>query len=426
MIAADVADHDVRILDMRIENKLEETLADFDPHIVGVGSLITEVNKSKDVLEKAKKYNNDILTVVGGHHATVAPGDFNEDFIDIIVLGNGEVIFSELVRAYETGKGFDQVSGLAIPGKDKPRFTGERAIPTDLKNIKFPVRSLTEKYRGKYFRADWRPVASMLTSRGCPYRCNFCSQWAIMKGKYLARSPVSIVEELSQINEKYIDFVDDNTLHDIKRAERICTLIKEQGIKKTYKLLGRSDKIAGNPHIIEKWKEIGMELILIGLESFRDGDLEKMHKFNTVNHNEEAIGVLHQNDVGIVAYFIIDPGYEKEDFEILTDYIYKMDLHYPIFTILTPLPGTLLYEERKGELLTNNYEYYDFMHSVLPTKLPADEFYTYFVDLYRTFYGSTSSKWISLPEHAFEKMYAKLQGAVASGFAEGIKKTNKS
>jgi radical SAM superfamily enzyme YgiQ (UPF0313 family) len=411
VIAGSVPEHDARILDMRIDTDLDKILNNFNPEVVGSTAYTSEVYSAWKVLQKVKEYNKEIKTIVGGHHATILPEDFNKSYIDIVVIGEGEITFSELIRAFEMGRKPDDIEGLAIQENGKLFFTREREIITDMDKIPFPARKLTSKYRDRYFRADWRPVASLMTSKGCPYRCNFCSLWKIMKGRYLTRSAESVVEELKGIEEKYIDFADDNTLHDIKRAENIYELIKKEGINKTYKIYARSDTIVKHPEIIEKWKEIGTELVLVGIESFRDDELKKMNKHNTVRTNEEAINILHKNDVEVAAYFIINPDYEIDDFNALAEYVRKMNLKHPIFTVLTPFPGTEIFEERKKELLTYNYEYYDGIHSVLPTKLKKEEFFKCLIGLYKKCYGlidMNGVKKVNMTSELMDRFYSNL------------------
>ncbi len=321
-VAAAIPHQEVRILDMRLDLNLEEELNTFQPDIVGVTAYTPDVYTAISILRKVKRHNSDILTVVGGHHATMVPQDFQKEFIDVIVIGGeGHHIFRELVNAYEDKGDLGKIRGLAFSQNGELFFTSEREISTSLNETSFPARDLTKSYRDKYFRGTWRPVASIMTSRGCPYRCNFCSVWKYEQGKYRVRSPEDVVNELMNIEETYISICDDNCLQDIKRAERIYKIVKERNIKKIYKLISRSDTIVRHPDIIEKWKEIGMELMLIGIESFRDEELEAMNKRSSVYINEEAIRILHENDVTVVAQIIVNPNYTKEDFDALAGYV---------------------------------------------------------------------------------------------------------
>ncbi|MEW6042621.1 MAG: radical SAM protein, partial [Elusimicrobiota bacterium] len=373
-------------------------------------SLTPDVYTVRELFKQVKAVNEKILTVAGGHHATVSPSDFFTEYVDLIVKGEGTQTFREIIETYNKSESFEGVKGIffrydgsftqpfpknclsIIQGRAGFTPTPERTYLQDLDLLPFPDRKLTEKYRNNYFRASWRPVVSVMSSRGCPHRCKFCSVWVHEKGKYKTRSAENIVKELNEITEQYISFCDDNFLQDVNRAKKLYSLIKTSGMRKKFKLIGRSDVIIRYPDIIEKWREIGTELVLIGIESFRDEELRSFNKRNSVRNNEEAIRILHQNGITVIAQFIIGPDYLENDFEKLGDYVEKMELKHPIFSVLTPLPGTELYKERYNDLVTHNYELYDFVHPVLPTKLPVDKFCRCLANLYKRVYRSSDEK----------------------------------
>jgi len=392
IIAACVANHEVRILDMRLDDGLERELDAFQPNIVATTSYTAGVYATLATLKKVKTYNPDVLTVVGGHHATLMPHDFNREFTDVIVIGEGEITFPELIEAYEAKSDLSKVKGLALPQNGKLVFTSPREVIADLDVAPFPARHLTKKYRHHYFRGTWQPMASLYTSRGCPYRCDFCAMWKVARGKYRMRDPERVADELAGIQEEYIDVVDDNTLHDVRRAERMYQAIKERGFRKKYKLYARSDTVVKHPEIIEKWREIGLELMLIGFESFKDEELQAHKKQNTIQNNEQAIRILYANGIEIAAYFLIDPNYTVSDFLALGDYVDRLNLTHPVFTILTPFPGTELFQKRYTELTDWNYELFDFCHSLLPTKLPIKIFHECLANLYWRCYGTDKNR----------------------------------
>jgi radical SAM superfamily enzyme YgiQ (UPF0313 family) len=348
-VAAPVDNHEVKILDMRIEDTLEEVLENFVPDIVGVTALTVDVYRALRVLRRVKKFYPQTLTVVGGHHATILPQDFHNDAVDVVVIGEGVYTFKKLVEAFDGGKDLSTVSGLAIRQHGTLSFTTPRKPTSDLDTLLMPARHLTEKYRDRYFRGTWRPYASMITSRGCPYRCKFCSAWRVEGGRYRTRSPEKVVAEIETIDEKLVSIADDNFLHDLERAARIYELIKSRGIDKRYKLIGRADAIVRRPDIVKKWKEIGLDIMFVGFEAFRDEDLRRFNKRTTVAQNTEAIRILRNNGVTISAHFIVHQDYQREDFKALAEYVERMELRQPVFCILTPLPGTILYEETKEQ-----------------------------------------------------------------------------
>ncbi len=381
-VAAGVShDHDVRILDLRLEKRLQEVLAEFRPDIVGITSYTVHVNVVRDLFAEIKRWDPRVLTVVGGHHATVAPEDFLSDSIDLIVLGEGVFVFKEIVARLERGEVFDGIPGVAF-GRAGRLVRFDAALPTDLDVFPFPDRSLTAKYRKHYF-AEWmKPLATMRTSKGCPHRCSFCALWRLTGGRYLKRAPEKVVEELAALDEECVFFADDESLVDAVRMKELARLIAEAGIRKRYFLYGRSDTIARNPELLAAWREIGLERVFIGLEFCRDEDLQYINKGSTTSDNARAVRVLQDLGIEVYASLIVRPEFGRADFAALRQYCRDLRLSFATFALLTPLPGTDYYQEVSDQLLTRDYAYFDFIHTVLPTALPLKEFYEAYYELY--------------------------------------------
>jgi radical SAM superfamily enzyme YgiQ (UPF0313 family) len=382
-VAAGVAkDHEVQILDLRLEKSLRSVLDGFRPEIVGITSYTVHVNPVKKLFDEIRAWNPRVLTVVGGHHATVAPEDFVWPSIDLTVMGEGVFAFREIVESFQRSESFENLPGVAFARDGELVLTkGEDAI--DLDALPFPERRLTAKYRKRYFSEWMKPLASIRTSKGCPYRCNFCALWKVAGGRYLRRQPERVVEELAQIDEECVFFADDESLVDAERMKTLAKLIKESRIKKRYFLYGRSDTIARNPELLQQWKEVGLERVFVGLEFFRDEDLEYIKKGSTLGDNERAVRILQDLDVQIYASFIVRPEFEKADFKAFRQYCRDLGLNFAGFAVLTPLPGTDFYEEVKDQLITSNYDLFDFLHTVLPPTLSLKQFYEEYYQLSR-------------------------------------------
>jgi radical SAM superfamily enzyme YgiQ (UPF0313 family) len=375
-VGAGVAeDHDVKILDQRLDKNVLGTLESFRPDVVGITSYTVHVNCVKRLFEQVKGWNPEILTVVGGHHATVVPADFLSPSIDLIVRGDGVFAFREIVRRFERGEDFQGIPGVSFTDADDPPLT-------ELDELPFPDRSLTAKYRKEYYSEYMKPLASIRTSKGCPYRCSFCALWKIAGSRYLKRDPQKIVEELAGIEEEFVFFADDESLVDVERMKRLAQLIGEAGIRKRFFLYGRSDTITRHPELLSMWKEVGLERVFVGFEFFRDEDLEFVRKGSTTDDNRRAAKILHDLGIEIYASFIIRPEFGREDFEACRRYSRELELSFASFAVLTPLPGTDLYDEVKDRMIVRDYEYYDFIHTLLPTTLPLKEFYRQYYRLY--------------------------------------------
>lgn len=388
-LASAVKEHEVEILDMRIDKNLDLKLERFNPHLVGVTSYTCDANAAKDVLKEVKKHRSGIINAIGGHHATFLPAYFAAPFIDVVFLGMSDISFKEYVNTVENGGDPRSVKNIAIRTDESLLFTERTHFDVNLDSLPFPARHLTDLYR-KYYRDHMRyRTVYMMTSRGCPFRCTFCACWNLMEGKYIVRSPESIVEEIAGLPEDVdlVNFSDDNTLHGIGRAWRLSNLIRERKMRRKFSMFARADTIVKHPDLIKNFKEIGLQYLTVGIEAIKDEDLDNLNKRVTVQTNNEAIRILQRLGISNAAHFIVCPDYTKEDFEELFNYVCRLNLFHPLFTVLTPLPGTELYRKTHDQLVIRDYDFFDFVHSVLPTKLSRREFYHQFARLYLRCYS---------------------------------------
>lgn len=377
-------EHDVELTDLHLDKNLTATLRRFKPDAVGVAvPFTTGLYKALEALSEVRSYDPSIFTFAGGNHATLLPGDLLDGLVDAVVIGEGELTLPKLLRALEDGDDWREVPGLAFRVGEGTEFSEDAGLIQDLDSLPLPARELTAKYREHYFYKRMRPFTTVETTRGCPYKCKFCSVWMFHRGRYRVRSAERVFAELNSIETRDILFSDDNFLENVDRAEKLYQLIKDSGLKKRYGFQARTDTIARRPEIIAKWREIGLYWVLIGFESFREEDLQSMNKKTTLAANERAVEILQQHGLQIQAAFIVDPSYDKKEFRLLGDYIKRLKLFSPQITILTPIPGTHFFKEKWQDLTTRNYELFDFLHAVVPTTLPLKDFYKEFCRLYR-------------------------------------------
>lgn len=382
ILVASLPGHQVKILDMRIDPDLEGFVRRYGPQVVGVTGYTPHVPQMLAVCRRTKESDSAITTVVGGYHATLCPEDFDTPDVDVVVVGEGERTLPELVSALEAGADLGDVPGLVFRRGGEQVYTRPRELLDDLDESPPPARHVTEEYRGRYFFQFWSSPAPVETARGCPHNCKFCSVWVFHRRRCRFKSPERVLGELQGAGSEIAYFVDDNFLQNLRRAEKIHQLVKEAGLRLKYWMQARSDSIVRRPDLIERWANIGLSTVLVGFEKFREEEMEDLHKKNTVKTNEEAARILRANGVDIWGAFIVDPSWSKSDFEALIEYVRRLKISFPQFTVLTPLPGTEFFREKLSELTTRNYELFDFLHSVLPTRLPARQFYTEMAHLY--------------------------------------------
>lgn len=380
-IGAGVQDnHDVKLVDLRIDRDIKETLATFKPDIIGCGGCTADVPIVKSIFAEAKKVLPKILTVVGGHHATVKPQDFFDENIDVVVTGEGVFPFKKICEYHEKKRSFQDIENIYYRENGKMVSTKKKEYPP-LDDLPFPARTLTSRYR-TYYRMPLAThnnvFATIRGSSGCFFRCNFCAVSSMFNRQIYKRSVDNIIEELEALTEPNIFWVDDEFIIEPQRAISIAKAISRAGIKKHHYFYGRADNIVRTPACIEEWAKNGLKMILIGLESHTENELSHMRKDISISKNEEAIRICHANNVQVKGYFIVNPDYDRVDFRRLANYIREINVDAPGFSVLTPFPGTDYYEEVKENLISHKHHLYDAAHALVPTKLPLKRFYKEF------------------------------------------------
>ena len=379
-------DHDIRLLDMRFDTGFDRALQEFSPDAVGITGVTAEFYMVEKLFKKVKAWNPKTFTIAGGPHPTMVPADFDRPYVDVAIIGDGEIKFKQVIQALETGGNLGAIQGIGWHGPKGYEITSKQLVPLDISKLAPPNREITRPYRDNYFRGTWKPLAASYSTRGCEFRCDFCCTWKLAGGHFQTRGIDNFLQDLESIREPYIFLAEDNTIGNPQYSKELFEAVKSSGIRKSYQFYARSDGIIENKQLMEDWKSIGMKLVLIGMEMASDHELEEVNKKNTVENNEAAIKFLKSIEVEAISYFLIDPAFTHEDFDRLTDYVLTQQLTHPVYFILTPLPGTTLYQKRKSHLITQDYSKFDFFHCVMKTTLPQAKFYERFIRLYRDSY----------------------------------------
>jgi radical SAM superfamily enzyme YgiQ (UPF0313 family) len=381
-LAAMIPDHEVRILDMRLEEDVvyNQVLTEFRPELVGTTSMTTDCYQAKALLGGAKAtLGAGCFTIVGGHHPTLAPWDFQDEDVDALCMGEGEETFVELVEHLSAGGDaheLEHIDGLRFRDADGVyQSNRKRHQNRELDSFPAPRRDLIKKYTGEYFFTVANPMASMATSRGCAFDCNFCAIWEFYERKTRFLSAKAICDQLETIEEDTVFFLDDNFLTGKRRLEELVDEMKRRGIKKYWGTQGRTDFVVDNPGLMRKLRDSGLVMILSGYESNSEQGLQELLKRNTVEKNRKAAVILRELGIISTGIFMVRPEFDEDDFDRLYEHINDLGVAIPIITILTPLPGTQLYRQRENELLTTDARLFDLLHSVLPTKLTRERFY---------------------------------------------------
>lgn len=345
--------HAVRILDLSVvgisENSIHE-ISQEKPDVVGITAMTPTINSAANVVEKVKELDNNITVVLGGVHTTILPEQTLKMIpgIDIIVRGEGEQTVLQLLDALNGDHGdISQILGLNYREGNEIKNTPLRPPISNLDELPFPAFHLLPitKYRLHPPFGRRSPVMPIVTSRGCPYRCVFCSK-AVCGKKYRSNTPSYVVDEIRFLTEKFgvkeIKFYDDVFTLDKKRIMAICRLLKEENIDVPWSCETRVNLV--NRALLGVMKDAGCYMIAYGVESGNQGILDMLKKDITLEQVSKAFKLTHEAKIGTVAYFMIGSPFETSETVRETIAFAKMiDPDFAQFSIATPYPGTELY-----------------------------------------------------------------------------------
>ena len=355
---------------------IADRIKQLSPEIVGVNIPFSGWSKTAfDVASVIKSVDKDITTVLDGLHPSARPVEcLSNPNVDFVVRGESEYSMLELVNTLEKGETgeLDKIEGIGFTKNDKTVITSPRPEIQDLDSLPFPARHLLPM--DTYFEAVKEvPIrgkirkryAIMITSRGCPHECIFCSNHIVMGRTWRGRSPENVVDEIEQLVNTYsikqIDFFDDNMTLIKKRAVKICDLIMERGLEiEWYVPTGvRVDTL--DEELLRKMKASGCKGIRFAPESGVQRVVSEVIKKNLdLKEVENAVVLAKKVGIKTGIFFILGLiGETKEDMEETIKYAYKLrklgasNFH---FSIATPLYGTELYEQAKrGGFLKENF-----------------------------------------------------------------------
>jgi radical SAM superfamily enzyme YgiQ (UPF0313 family) len=404
--------HECRVFDLRIDGEEHgmRLCREFAPDVVGLQcNFTTERNRTIRLAQRVKREMPGTYVVIGGHDASRDPNWFHHEAIDAIAVGDGEEVMPPLVNALAAQGDLSKVPGLLLHRKESWLDTGHAPARPDLDGYPKPARHLIAHYADHYYINFRKPLALMETARGCPFKCNFCSVWKFHESTFREKSPARVVQELADITAPNVFITDDIFWMNVRRGEEMAKQIKAAGIKKYFTVQTRTDIIVKFPHLIEMWKDCGDLAIFLGLESVTDEGLKAVNKKNTADNNVRAINILKDLGVGFTPNFIVDPAWDLDDFKRLRDWIEDIGAYNSGFSILTPLPGTDLWDAAKQNVNTEDWEMFDIVHAVTPTKLPLEDFYAEYSRLWRHALD------LRYRQRGKMKTYLQLAAALATG-----------
>ncbi|PNU20617.1 B12-binding domain-containing radical SAM protein [Geothermobacter hydrogeniphilus] len=382
-LAGNLADHQIDLVDLKVEpSALSKRLQSFAPDIVAFTAMTCEAQTVLKLARQVRRWKT-VQIVVGGIHASNDPEFFNREEIDWVVIGLGKQSLRELVDNLEKGLQKD-IPGIAPTSPGHPlRWQPRTYDIRDLAQQVSPRYDLVAPYRKEYRLESLEIQLGMVaTAAGCPYDCHFCCISPVTGGRYLGADTQTVIRDLNCLDQApVVRLVDANSFGNPAQALSLAEAIATAGIYKQYLADVRADTVVRHPELLKRWKEVGLRAVVIGFEEITDKALSKMNKENSAATNREAITILHQLGLAIVGDFIISPDYDESQFEQLSSFVKKQGIELPMYTVLTPLPGTRLHCEMADRITLTDLDYYTLTNAVLPTRLPEELFYQRYATL---------------------------------------------
>lgn len=332
-------------------------ISDFNPDVAGVSCLYSmQYKNAHKICAIAKELNSSTLTIMGGSHPTALPERTLEDpNVDIVVLGEGEFSAKQLLDTMRKGKSISDIDGIAFKEDGKIIVNPETKFIQDLDTIPFPARHLLPME--KYFKINlphgvstrYSPNTPVITSRGCPANCIFCSIHSIWGYKYRARSPENIIQELKLLKDTYhireIQFEDDNLTFDRQRAYTLFERMIEEKLNLAWTTPNGVALWSMDKELLLKMKQSGCYRLCLAIESGDQKMLsETIRKPLNLQKAEELIYWIKKYGIETYAFFVIGfPHETPKQLQNTFEFARRLKVDNVSFYIATPYPGTELY-----------------------------------------------------------------------------------
>ncbi len=366
--------------------KLEPAIAGTQPDLIGMTVYTPHVPEVARAVEVARQAAPEATIVLGGPHVTFTAEETLTTMpgADVVVRGEGDEILVELVRALEAGDGLEGVPGLTYR-RNGQIVENPAPPPLDASQLPMPAFHLLpmERY---HFASLGGPFATVIASRGCPFRCTFCSEWPFWGGGWRPCDPELVVEQLDVLVNRYkrknIWFGDDCFNVDGDHMAAICEGILQRGIDVNWYYQGRADLVVKHQQLLPLLRQAGNRMVQIGIEASNDEQREALNKQLSTKMVEEAVRLLRQNDIVCQGMQIVGlPTDTPQAFEQKVRLVNRLDVDFPVFLVYTLFPGAPDYDKaiKEGWIEPpSDYSRHDMAHVLMPTQsMNAQEIWGY-------------------------------------------------
>ena len=389
---------DVRFIDAMTNDLSEEQvraqIEQEQPDVIGATAITPSIYKAERLLQIAKEVHPDAVTVLGGIHATFMYQQVLTEapWIDVVVRGEGEEIFSELIQAIDEGRWpADRALIKGIAFNMGAQVVATPAAPTvkDLEAI-IPDWSVLEWDKYIYIPMNKR-VAIPNMARGCPFTCSFCSQWKFWRD-YRIRDPKKVVDEIETlVREHDVGFfilADEEPTINRKKFVAFCEELIARDLGILWGINTRVTDILRDEELLPLYRKAGLIHVSLGTEAAAQLKLDRFHKETTVAQNKKAVQLLREAGIVVEAQFIV--GLENETRETLEE-TYRMAMDWKPdlanWAMYTPWPFSDLFKELGDKVEIFDFEKYNFVTPIIkPEAMERPELLDRVMHNYRRFY----------------------------------------
>ncbi|MDD5959169.1 MAG: radical SAM protein [Methanobrevibacter wolinii] len=348
----DVSIVDACALDYTLED-LSKRIKKENPDIVSISALTPTIGSALESAQIVKETIPDTMVILGGYHPTFNFEEtLHDENVDLVIRGEGEYTMLDLVQTIEKGGDLSRVKGIVYEEENENGdkimiVTPDREPIMDLDELPFPALHLLPMDHYKLLNMDTH-MSTMITSRGCPIQCSFCSSAAMHGRKIRRRSIKNIVDEIEHLKYDYgietIAFMDDTFTINKKRVKELCDEIINRNINIMWGCTARVDTL--NEEVLEKMKQSGCICIFMGVESADQNVLDKMGKRTNIPKIKEAFRIAHEKKIRTIASVALGmPGDTKKAMNKTIKFVHSLKPNYAIYSLATPYPGTRFYKE---------------------------------------------------------------------------------
>jgi len=342
-------DYKIEILDANVEdmnyNIVRKEVKKRKPDVVGITTTTFTLVDAIATAKIVKNIDKDIKVVLGGSHVSIYPNEtINIPEIDYLIQGEGEISFTKLIQSLDMKLNLKRINGLVFRSKNRVINNGPGNLIKNLDKLPFPARHMTpyEKYYSPLAKRS--SITTMITSRGCPFNCLFCSN---QNSALRMRSTTNVVDEIEQCvnNFNIREFlIYDNTFPINKKAAiDISKEILKRKLDISFSIRARVDMM--DKRVIKYLKKAGCEKIHYGVESSSPSILKILRKRITIKQIKKAFKITKEADISTLAYFIIgNPTETKKQIMKTIEFSKKLNPDFVHFSVLVPFPGTDLYK----------------------------------------------------------------------------------